>query len=81
MQGVYDHLGRRFRTKKALREAVALAASPVYLQATSLFGDEAEGNLFQDVPNGCFSVVGPDPYHDRRWYATITKRGENVTVK
>ena len=81
MQGTYDYIGRRFKTKKSLREACVAAVAPVYLQATSLFGDEAEGNLFQDVPDGDYFVCGPDPYNDRRWYAHITKRGETVRVK
>jgi hypothetical protein len=75
MQGVFP----RFKSKKLLREAVA-AGSPVQLEATSMFGNEYDGDL-EHAPDGAYYVVGPDPYRDRKWYATVTVRGGKVSVK
>ena len=75
MQGIHP----RMATKKALRETVA-AGEWVALEATSMFGDEYGGPL-DDAPDGTYTVVGPDPHRDRKWYATITKRDGKITVK
>lgn len=75
MQGIHP----RFPSKKALREAVA-AGSWVSLEATSLFGNEYDGAL-EDAPDNTYTVVGPDPYTNRKWYASITKRDGKITVK
>ena len=74
MQGIHP----RMATKKALRETVS-AGEWVALEATSMFGDEYGGPL-DDAPDGTYTVVGPDP-HNRKWYATITKRDGKITVK
>lgn len=79
MQGVYNQVGQRFRTKKALREAVT-NDEYVLLEATSLFGDEYTGPLGA-APDGDYFIAGPDPYRDRRWYAHITKADDFVKVK
>ena len=79
MQGVFIH-GSHPKTKKALREAVETITddgSPidgysVVLQATSLFGNEYDGSLADAPRETVFSVVGPDPYTSRKWYATIS---------
>lgn len=78
MQGIYVNF-QRAKTKKALKEAVADPVAHVALEATSMFGNEYDGNLL-DAPNGRYSVVGPDPYTDRRWYATITVADGGVKV-
>ena len=75
MQGIHP----RFASNKALREAVA-AGSWVSLEATSLFGNEYDGAL-EDAPDNTYTVVGPDPYTNRKWYANITKRDGKITVK
>jgi len=75
MQGIHP----RFPSKKALRETVA-AGEWVALEATSIFGDEYGGPL-DDAPDGTYTVVGPDPYRNRKWYASITKRDGKITVK
>jgi hypothetical protein len=73
-------MGYQAPSKKAIRDAIkalkeaggpAVAGVPAILrfhqnvQETSLFGLEAK------VP-GQNTVVGPDAYSDRRWYATLT---------
>lgn len=68
MQGAYINMTRP-KTKKSLREAV-VAGTAVTLEATSMFGNEYGGPL-DTAPDGAYYVVGPDPYTDRRWYATI----------
>jgi hypothetical protein len=78
MQGVWN-AGLRFKTKRELREAVEGGAGGVSLEATSFFGDEFDGYLL-DAPDGEYSVVGPDPYRRRNWYATIIKHGKNFRV-
>jgi len=75
MQGIHP----RMASKKALRETVA-AGEWVYIEATSVFGNEYDGPL-ADAPDDTYAVVGPDPYTNRKWYATITKRDGKVTVK
>ena len=80
MQGVWNGKFERFASKKALREALN-AGADVVLEATSMFGNEYGGWLSQYEGNGTFTVVGPDPYTNRKWYATITKTDEKVTVK
>ena len=79
MQGAFVG-NRRPASKKAFREAVQADADNCWLEATSVFGDEYSGTV-ADAPSGTYSVVGPDPYRDRRWYATVTKRDGKVTVK
>lgn len=69
MQGLFVD-GLRPKSKKAVKEAIA-ASVPVRLQATSLFGDEYQGSVY-DAPSGEYYFVGPDPYTDRRFYGTIT---------
>jgi hypothetical protein len=78
-QGVWDKKGKRFKSKKALRDEIA-AGGEVYLEATSVFGNEWGGAL-SEAPDGDFFIVGPCPYRDRRWYAHVTKKGDVVKVK
>jgi hypothetical protein len=78
MQGIYVG-GQRAKTKKALKEACKTDAHTVELEATSVFGNEYEGVL-AEAPDGTYTVVGPDPYTARNWYANITKTGERLVV-
>ena len=67
MMGVYG-----YKTKKSLKESVG---KPFQYVETSLFGEEFK-------PNGDNTVVGPDAYSKRDWYATVTcKDGIIVKVK
>jgi hypothetical protein len=60
----------RPRTKKALKEAVVQSPDEVFVEETSLFGDQFEGWL-NEAPEGRYYVVGPDPERKRAWFATI----------
>jgi hypothetical protein len=61
---------KRPRTKSLLREAVKASPGDVYLEETSVFGNEFEGWL-SEAPEGRYAVVGPDPRRKRSWFATI----------
>lgn len=57
-------------TKKALREAVSESPADVFLEETSVAGNEFEGWL-SDAPERSYHVVGPEPGRLRRWGAAI----------
>lgn len=81
MQGVWDKNGKRFPSKKAMREAIA-AGDEVYLEATSLFGNEYGGALSGAPKGGAVYVVGPCPHTKRSWYAQINIASDgSVKVK
>ena len=77
-QGVWSADGKRFASKKALKEAVS--GTDAYLEATSVFGNEYGGSI-KDAPAGDYFVVGPDPYTSRKWFAHITVSTGKVTIK
>lgn len=69
--------GARFNaarcTKQALKDAIASDPSSVFLYATSDLGPQfhdTADNLPDDME---FNVVGPNPYKNRNWYATVSK--------
>lgn len=77
-QGLFVGMTRP-KSKKAVKEAVA-SGFAVYAEATSLHGGEFEG-LIYGLPEGEKVVfVGPDPYRDRRFYGTITKKNGLLRV-
>lgn len=78
-QGVWSDDGTRFASKKALSESVK-AGQIVFLEATSMFGNEYDGVL-DHAPDGTYYVVGPDPYKSRKWYAQVIKQGATIKVK
>jgi len=79
MQGIYVDMSRP-KSKKQVKEAVAADPLTVYLEATSVFGNEYNGSI-ADAPDGSYTFVGPDPYEKRSFYGTITKVGDKITVK
>jgi hypothetical protein len=78
MQGIFLAGYRRPKSKKEVKEAVA-AGNFVMLEATSIFGNEYDGDI-KDAPDGKYSFVGPDPHTKRNFYGTITKSGETIKV-
>ena len=62
-------MGASYPTKKALKESIG---KPLDYEETSLFGEEYK-------ENGQFAVVGPDPYKNRKWFASVTM--ENGLIK
>lgn len=62
--------GERPRTKKALKEAMAAHPETVLFDRTAAF--EGRGPIRGDeLPEDTLQVVGPDPYTNRKWYASI----------
>ena len=67
--------GKRPSSKKALREAVATGLY-VAFDVTGAFGPLAGDVLHapwsRSIGTHTLSVVGPDPYRKRSWYASVT---------
>lgn len=59
-------------TKTALRALLRTSPESVVFERTSLY-DTEEGTITgATIPNGVImTVVGPDPYRKRRWYANV----------
>lgn len=55
-------MGARYKSKKELKENIGKSLN--YIE-TSMFGEEYQSD-------GTFCVVGPCPYTNRKWYATVT---------
>lgn len=81
----YDQGGAEFAhtgkaTKKALKEAIKEDPSMVYLYSTSAVVQGWSGQA-SELPEGMtFNVVGPDPYANRSWYASVKNNNGKVTV-
>jgi hypothetical protein len=73
MQGVFID-GRRPKSKKEIREVVALDPARVRLERTQLVGDSEYDGLVSHMPVGKFMFVGPDPYTQRKFYGSIVRR-------
>jgi hypothetical protein len=72
MQGIFID-GRRPKSKKEIREIVALDPARVRVEATSVMGNEYDG-LVSHMPAGKIVFVGPDPHTSRKFYGSITRR-------
>ncbi len=76
---VFEVAGSRPKTKKALKELVKeghelsfLSVSPFNSYAATLSQMSVGDNL---------TIAGPNPWSDRRWFATVSKTAKGVTVK
>lgn len=82
--GVMDANGRRFASKKALRELVKTAPQNVGVEDCSLFGGSGPKGATlwtaADIEKGTGyrTIAGPDPNNDRRWYASIERTEAGV---
>lgn len=64
--------GIRPKTKKALREALAANPTAVEFDGTALGQEGHRFTAEHTVASGdVLQVCGPDPYRDRKWYASI----------
>lgn len=79
MQGVWIH-GERPRSKKQIREQLAEEPKSIYLEATSVFGNEFGGRV-TDAPDGEHHIVDPDPHRKRSFYGTFTVKNGEVSFK
>lgn len=66
-------------TKAELRRHIAAHGDATVLPLTSVRGPSCIGlgSLDEDT---CLSVCGPDPYTDRRWFATVRRVGGKLVV-
>lgn len=72
--------GKRPASKAALKRALADAPDTVVFDSTSMF-DGGVQYTPESLPVGVsLSVVGPDPYTTRNYYATVV-RGRDGRVK
>lgn len=79
MQGLFV-AGTRPASKAAVKRQLAEDATAVYLEATSMFGNEYDGRV-TDAPDGEYYVVGPDPHTSRKFYGIITVTAGKVAIK
>lgn len=82
--GVNDKSGNRVSTKKKMRELIANAVETeqddlIFFDQTSVVqSGEVPGTIaLSDLKPGTkLSVVGPDPYTKRNWYATVEVKSD-----
>lgn len=69
---------KRIRTKKEMRELLAVDPSSVTFDVTSMYDplDDFTGDRIPDKT--ALTVVGPDPYMTRRWYASVTRKTDGT---
>lgn len=72
--------GVRVLTKKALKEALTVSESAVYFDGTSQMGPQFHGSGEELKEGTRLSVVGPDPYTSRKWYATVERINGKLKV-
>lgn len=77
-QGIFVD-GRRPKSKKEVREAVADNPARVSLQAISIFGNEYDGSV-SNAPDGFYTFVGPDPERARNFFGNIDKKNGKIKV-
>jgi len=71
----------RPKSKKEVKEAIAADPFNVQVEATSMFGNEFDGQVTEMPENKVIYFVGPDPYTKRNFYGQILRVGERITVK
>lgn len=84
--GARDDKGNRFPSKAAMRRAIADNPKRVVLATTSELGPQRIATVYelqQERNPDVWTVVGPDPHTDRRWYGSLTvdRRDGQVKVK
>lgn len=80
--GAYSD-NQRIPTKSALKRLIKESPESVRFDQTSALGNNGMPRLISMRmlnPNITLSVVGPDPYTSRKWYASISLSKGKVTV-
>jgi len=69
----YNDTKRDIPTKKALKDAITANPANVYFYDTSVFSvDRLISGTLDILEKGIkYSVCGPNPYENRKWYATV----------
>jgi hypothetical protein len=71
--GAWTRDGSRPQSKKAMKDALKADPTAIRFEGTAIHGPAFEGTA-DEIPIGVsLSVVGPDPFTSRRWYATVTR--------
>lgn len=66
--------GKRPKSKKAVKEAIADNPARVSIENTSFLTQNPYGGTAADLSEGhVVTFVGPDPYSDRRFFGNITR--------
>ena len=74
--------GSWVQTKKRLKELLRDKPSDVTFVKTSMFEADQSDIPGDNIPQGVnLSVVGPDPWRQRTWYASVSRRGPKITVQ
>lgn len=68
-------------TKKALKEKFRDNPNKVLLYTTSELSPQKHFTSDMLVIGEKYSVVGPNPYTSRKWYATVERTEKGITVK
>lgn len=68
-----------FPTKKALKDEITANPTNVWFYGTSDF-TPFKGNATELVVGYKYQVTGPDPYTNRKWYATVEKTAKGIKV-
>lgn len=86
--GAKTTTGENFKTKTALKKALKEAPQAVVFNTTGNFPNAEETVTASELDwrprskDEAWQVVGPDPFTDRKWYATVTvNRLGNLVVK
>lgn len=73
--------GRRPKSKKEIKTALAENPSSVSFDVTDVFGAHPGMRYTAGtMPSGVAYLCGPDPYTKRNFYATVTAKDGKVTV-
>lgn len=85
--GATHSTGQRVKTKAELKRTLKATPSAVIFDTTGNFPDAEFKVVASDLGNRRFhqeeawQIVGPDPFTDRKWYATVrTNRLGNLVV-
>lgn len=86
--GAKHSTGVRVKTKAELKRTLKATPSAVTFDTTGNFPNAEERVVASDLGNRphhadeAWTIVGPDPFTDRKWYATVTvNRLGNLVVK
>lgn len=78
-QGGAEFIGKK--TKTQLKTCIKTDPSLVYLYNTAVVGNGHWSGYANDLPEDTqFTVVGPDPYTQRNWYATVQRAANGKLV-
>ena len=74
-------LWRRPKSKREIRDIVAIDPARVCVESTSMHGRGFDGTV-DKLPEGKrIDFVGPDPYRSRKFYGSIEMRNGKLVVK